>query len=182
MTTPEQIFVKAMLAIALLALLVLAAHQDLRENRISNALTLAGFAGAVLLRTLLEGNPGFMAALAGAGIGLSCFLPLYVCKGVGAGDVKLMAAAGAYLGPADAFIASLLSLAAGAVLAVLIVVWRIHENRGASAGLAVVAHGGGEPNPAQPPLRKQKFPYALAIAAGVVMTMWLRGMLEVFIP
>jgi hypothetical protein len=31
-------------------------------------------------------------------------------------------------------------------------------------------------------LRKERFPYAAAIAVGVVVTMWLRGMLEVLIP
>jgi prepilin peptidase CpaA len=124
MTTLEQTFIKATLAIALLALLALAVRQDLREHRISNALMLAGFLGALVLQTLLDGAQGLAGSLAGAGIGLLCFLPLYFSKGIGAGDVKLMAAAGAFFGPADAFIAALLSLAAGAVLAVIVVAWR----------------------------------------------------------
>jgi prepilin peptidase CpaA len=167
----DQPLVKASLSLTLLVVIALAVRQDLTERRISNVLTLAGLAAALALRALGEGMPGLVNALAGAGVGLACFLPLYLGKGMGAGDVKLMGAAGAFLGPAHAFVAALLSLGAGAALALLFLAWRSFGFRAATAGA---------PAPAQ--LRKERFPYAAAIGIGVTATMWLTGMLEVLVP
>lgn len=174
----EQNFADASLTLTLLVLIALAVRQDLIERRIANVLTLAGLVGGIALQSISGGASGFLYALAGAGVGLLCFLPLYLSRGMGAGDVKLMAAAGAFFGPADAFIAVLLSLASGAVLALAILLWRTHEIRTAVAG----ASPGDEGGSILMRLRKERFPYAAAIAAGVLATMWMRGMLEVFSP
>ena len=176
---PEQDIANASLALTLLALVALAARQDLKERRIANLLTLTGFVTAVFLHSLSGGAPGFFLALAGAGVGLACFLPLYLCKGMGAGDVKLMSSAGAFLGPVGAFAAAMLSLVCGAVLAVAYLLWRGRELRtAATAGGPQII--GGDSMPAQ--IRKERFPYAVAIAAGVIVTMWARDMLEVLVP
>ena len=173
----EQNIAQSLLALTLLALVALAICQDLKERRIANLLTLTGLVAAVFLQSLSGGTPGFFFALAGAGVGLTCFLPLYLCKGMGAGDVKLMAAAGAFFGPVGAFAAAMISLVAGAVLAVCFLFWRARELRtAATAGGPQFAEGS---TPAQ--IRKERFPYAVAIAAGVIVTMWARGMLEVFV-
>lgn len=169
----QQGFAQALLALSLLTLLALAVRQDLSEHRISNQLTLAGLVTALLLHSYSGGISGFSSALAGAGIGFACFLPLYLCKGMGAGDVKLMAAAGAFLQPEGAFAAAMVSLASGAVLAVAFLIWRGHQMRTAAAT------GGDTWNPTS--LRKERFPYAVAIAVGVFVTMWARGMLKALI-
>ena len=175
----EQEIANAPLALTLLALVALAVRQDLTERRIANLLTLTGLVAAVFLQSLSGGTSGFATALAGAVVGLACFLPLYFCKGMGAGDVKLMAAAGAFLGPVGAFAAAMLSLVAGAVLAIAFLLWRGRELRTvATAGGPQTVDGGS--TPAQ--IRKERFPYAVAIAAGVTVTMWARGMLEVLVP
>jgi Flp pilus assembly protein protease CpaA len=93
---------------------------------------------------------------------------------MGAGDVKLMAAAGAFFGPMDALLASLLSLAAGAVLGLLVLARRMYQAKTAVAG----ATAGSEGGPTLAQFRKERFPDAAAIAVGVVATMWLGGMLE----
>lgn len=174
----EQNFLQALLPLSLLVILALAVRQDLTERRVANTLTLAGLACGLVLQALVGGTSGFIDALAGAGVGLLCFLPWYLAKGMGAGDVKLMAAAGAFFGPVGAFIAAMLSLVSGGVLALAFMLWRAHGMRTAAAGGAPNAADGS--NPTQ--LRKERFPYAAAIAVGVVITMWLRGMLEVLIP
>jgi prepilin peptidase CpaA len=171
MTANDPTLLQAALTTTLLVVLALAVWQDLARHRIPNVLTITGFAAALALRALEGGMPGIVSALAGAGVGLVCFLPLYFAKGMGAGDVKLMAAAGAFLGPVAAFLAALVSLTAGAVLALVVVVWRRAEMRSQAAGVAPTA-----------PLRKERFPYAAAIAAGVLSTLWLSGMLEVPVP
>jgi prepilin peptidase CpaA len=100
---------------------------------------------------------------------------------MGAGDVKLMAAAGAFLGPVDAFTAAALAIVMGGGLAVAVVVLRLVEStplaefslRDASTPVlrlfATISAA-----------RKERFPYATAIAAGVVTTLALRGSLEQF--
>ncbi len=97
---------------------------DSRTHRIPNALVgatlLAG--GAVQLAT--QGMAGFGLVLGGAAVGLLFFLPLYLSGAMGAGDVKLMAALGALVGPQTAAIAVAFTLVAGSVLALAAVGWR----------------------------------------------------------
>ena len=104
--------------------MALAVRQDLAASRISNALTFGALAAGVAIRSLALGLDGLLFSIAGAAVGLACLLPLYLGRGMGAGDVKLMAAAGSFLGPFNAVMAVLLSLTIGAVLAIVVVVWR----------------------------------------------------------
>ena len=155
---------------ALIAALTLAVRQDLVTHRISNLLTFGLLGAGLLLAAWTEGFAGLGTAFAGAAIGFACLMPLYLVRGMGAGDVKLMAAAGAILGPFNAFLAAMLTLAAGALLGIALLAWRIIELRSTSGALAsgpVIAQMG-----------KERFPYAAAIAVGVIATLWLRGLLQ----
>lgn len=167
-----------MLTLAILATLALAVRQDFAEHRVSNALTLSAMAIAIGIQSLAFGIDGALHALAGAGVGLLCLMPLYLVKGMGAGDVKLMGAAGSFIGPSHALVAALLSLAVGALLAIAIVVWRVVELR---ATIVAAGSAGEAPRSDLPTtlfqVGKQRFPYAVAIAAGVVLAMWMRGLL-----
>ena len=154
----------------LMAVLALAVRQDLASHKISNLLSFGALGAGLLLAAWAHGIGGLGKALAGAAIGLACLMPLYLARGMGAGDVKLMAGAGAFLGPFNAFIAAMLTLAAGAVLGIAFLAWRIVGLRNTSGAVAS--------GPALTRLGKERFPYAAAIAAGVVATMWLRGLLK----
>lgn len=83
----------------LLGFLIAAAVIDTRSRRIPNWLTFT-LLGAGLLRGML-GLSGATpdAAVLGMLTGFALLLVMYVLGAVGAGDVKLMAAAGAWLGP-----------------------------------------------------------------------------------
>jgi len=110
------------LSIVILAgLLLLAAWQDIRSYRIPNLLVLLGAGGGVLLNTLLPydaGGLGFLSSVLGLCIGLISLLPLYLLRAMGAGDVKLMAMVGAFVGPAAMLSVTLYVLLAGGVLAI----------------------------------------------------------------
>ncbi|MDJ0748004.1 MAG: A24 family peptidase [Woeseiaceae bacterium] len=141
----------------ILVVLGLASFFDLREHRIPNLVTLPTIAFGLVFHVVSGGYDGLLFALAGFAVGLLCFLPLYISRGMGAGDVKLMAAAGTLLGPGLALGAVCLTLAIGAVLAVCVVVKRavfsrIHLGRHIESG--------------------ERFPYAVAIAAGVAIALW----------
>lgn len=164
--------------LSLLALLAVAVCQDLREHRISNFLTIGALAAGFGIHWLTPGGGGALHALAGAGVGLLCLLPLYLLRGMGAGDVKLMMATGAFLGPADAFLAVLFTLVAGAVLAVLVITRRTASSSGSLVTSGNGSEGDSGLRPAVAAASANRFPYAGAIAAGVVATMWFRGLLQ----
>lgn len=84
---------------ALLAALVLvAAYHDLRTRRIPNWLVLAGCLAGLAGNLAISGLPGLGTALMGFGLAFAVYLGLYLLHAMGAGDVKLMAAAGAVAG------------------------------------------------------------------------------------
>lgn len=72
---------------------------DWRYRRIPNWLTVPALLLGWALSATLWRWPGFKASLAGSGLCLGVLLPFVLARGLGAGDWKLMAALGAYLGP-----------------------------------------------------------------------------------
>lgn len=92
MTTPIAIL------IPLTLLVVLAAGRDLAERTVPNRLVAAAIVLACALQLWLM-PAGWLMFAAGALTGFLVFLPLYLLGGMGAGDVKLMIAIGAFAGP-----------------------------------------------------------------------------------
>lgn len=145
-----------------------AVREDLLFHRISNRLTGSLLCVGVAIRTLVGARVGFEQSLLGILVGLACLLPFYIARAMGAGDVKLLAALGALLGPRDAWIAALCTLLIGAVLAVTYLVG------GAIRALARPPGGSSwtmrfvEAQLRVQEIRRERIPYALAIALGSV--------------
>jgi prepilin peptidase CpaA len=163
--------------VTLILILALAVRQDLVSHRIPNILTLGALTFGIAFHAIGGGIEGLWFSLAGAAVGLAVLMPFYLCKGMAAGDVKLMMAAGAFLGPLNAFIAAIIVLVAGAILAILVVAWRM------VAASAIPGHGAADDARSRSTWARaisERFPYAAAIAVGVVTTMWLRGLFQPF--
>jgi prepilin peptidase CpaA len=113
----------------LMVLLLIAAAFDITTGRIPNWLVLGGTLYAVAYNAFFPVFPrdiGILFALGGLGIGLGAFLPLWLFRMMGAGDVKLMAMTGAFLGTWATVAAVLATLVAGGVLAIAIALWSGH--------------------------------------------------------
>ena len=89
---------------------------DWRSHQIPNSLVLFIALTGILYQSLDYGATGFVQSLAGMAIGLCALLPFYLMKGMAAGDVKLMAAVGAWLPLLTLSTAVLLTLIAGGVM------------------------------------------------------------------
>lgn len=85
--------------VLLLLLVLLASLFDIRKHRIPNWLSLTGAVLAIALNTFLFEMAGLWYSLKGLGLAFAIYFVLYLLRGMGAGDVKLMAAVGAAVGP-----------------------------------------------------------------------------------
>jgi prepilin peptidase CpaA len=107
----------------LVATLCTATVTDLMTHRIPNALLAPAATVGIVFSIVSGGLSGLFAGLGGLFIGLAMLMPLYLTGGTSAGDVKLLAVAGVYLGPTGALFAGLFTFMAGAVLGLLWIGW-----------------------------------------------------------
>lgn len=105
-------------------LLIVAAYIDGKQLRVPNWLTYPMVFAGLIFNSWAGGWSGLGDGLVGMVVGLVCLLPLYAVGGMGAGDVKLMAGVGAWLGAWVTFYAFCVSTIVGALIAVAMVVYR----------------------------------------------------------
>lgn len=108
--------------LVLTALLLTAAVIDWRVHRVPNWLTLGGTVIGVAMSWLPSGV-GPVDSILGALTALALLLPLYVIRVTGAGDVKLVAMLGAFLGLPDLLYALVFIVVSGGVCALAFAVW-----------------------------------------------------------
>lgn len=143
---------------------------DVRQRRVPNVLTMGVASLGLMLAMAGLGAVTLGGALGGLALGLALLLPAHVFGATGAGDVKLLAAFGALLGPGDVFDAFLRAAILGGAMALTVALWRgrLRETLYGTAMLvttrnrtvtALIEH----------PAANNRFPYAPAIACGAVL-------------
>jgi prepilin peptidase CpaA len=127
----------------------------------------------------VAGAAGVVSALAGWGIGVAIFFLPFALRGLGGGDLKLLGALGAWVGPSDIVWLSLYTGVAGGVFALVVSVaggylrqamrniWLLLMHfrlQGLRPLPELTIHQGSGP----------KLAYGLAIFTGVMVTVWTR--------
>ena len=152
---------------------------DLRSRRIPNILTFGAALAAFAYGAVTGGLSGLGSALLGWLIGAAVFFVPFALGGLGGGDVKLLGALGAWLGPVGAIWVGLYTGIAGGVMAIAVALasgyfkramsnvkllfmhWRVFGLR----PLSEVSLDGSE---------GPRLAYALPIFAGLMATLWLQ--------
>ena len=155
------------------AILILAAFSDIRQRKIPNLLTFSAILVGLAFHFSTGGLQGLFFSLKGLGLGFALLIPFYAGGGMGAGDVKLMSAVGAFVGTLQVFKIFLLTAASGGVYALGLMIVRgtvLRELRFVLLILGQAVSGGGlAALQTQVNVRgdmQYTVPYGLAIALG----------------
>lgn len=165
--------------ICTLTIACVACVTDLRTRRIPNVLTFGAALAGLAFQFATGGVSGLGQAALGWLLGAVVFLLPFALGGLGGGDVKLLAALGAWLGPADAMWLVLYTGIAGGVTAIavsavcgylgtalrniklLLCHWQVMGIQAVPEITLETSHG-------------PKLAYAFPILMGLVTTVWLR--------
>ena len=139
---------------------------DMRVRRVPNPLTFGIAAVGVTLAAVQATPVGITGALAGLGVGLALMLPGHLIGATGAGDVKLFAALGTFLGPARIGMAFIYVALVGGALAIAIARRRGRLRATLDRTAAIVRTGGAAAADIERPEHNNRFAYAPAIALG----------------
>jgi prepilin peptidase CpaA len=120
------------LQVVLLLIAGTAAGYDIRYRRIPNWLVVTGIVLGAGLNTFLAGWSGLRFSLLGLGLAFLIYLPLYLLRGMGAGDVKLMASVGSIVGWSDWVGIFMITAILGGVAAIVLLLGRNQLRRGLS--------------------------------------------------
>lgn len=174
---------------------IAAAVVDSTRRRLPNWLTLGGAAVGLGLNLALYGLEGGVGSITGWLLGCALLFAPFLLGGLGAGDVKLLAAVGALKGASFVFMAFLYSALAGGLLAVALMLYRgellpvlgrmgggfaraignLVRYRNLPLGESLLAAAGGVSTvgPVAKAGRRATLPYGVAIAAGSLIALAL---------
>ena len=168
------------LLLGLLLTLALAVCTDLSIRKIPNMLILFGLMVSLLGQVFWIEGAGWLNWLAGVALGCAAFMPMYLARGMAAGDVKLMMVVGGFLGYPLIITALVSTYIAGGLIAMIYVVFKgqisllLQNLRAMLYGFFIKITTGVSVENTVLHNSVGHMPYALAIALGTVITLYLR--------
>jgi prepilin peptidase CpaA len=164
--------------------LIVAAWIDGKQLRVPNWLTYPMALSGLVFNVCVDGWAGLGAGSLGLVVGLLCLLPLYAVGGMGAGDVKLMAGVGAWLGYEVTFWSFVVTVVVGAVMAVAMVLYRRGFQKHYTQMLVILSEWMSIRDPrelsriaAERKPRMFLLPYGIPICVGSIAYFLYKGML-----
>jgi prepilin peptidase CpaA len=162
-----------------LGLAAVACGCDLRTRRIPQVLTLGGALAGFAFHVASGGWSGVALSAAGWALGIAIFLAPFALGGLGAGDVKLLGALGAWLGPGDVIWLALYAGVAGGVMAILVSLATGYLSQALANVRLLITHwtvNGVRPLPELTLQhgRSPRLAYGVPILAGTMVRLWLR--------
>jgi prepilin peptidase CpaA len=146
---------------------------DVTSGRVPNALTYTGaLVGLVLNAVVRPSGIGLWPAALGLAVGFGPLFVVYLAGGLGGGDVKLMGAVGAFLGPYAAAYALLYACLTGAVLSVATILWKEGVG-GAILRLGRLFKRSRGPDDG---MNRLRFPFAVAVFVGTAWAITERSL------
>lgn len=165
--------------IVVVGVVLMAVAWDLSTRRIPNALTFGAALAGIVLHGYADGWSGAGMSVAGWLVGVACFLPVFLLRGMGAGDVKLLAAIGAWTGPVATVWVALFSSIAGGVMGLVVALGSGYLRElfvNVSCVLMAWRVSGVHPVPelTLASHRGPRLAYAVPVLAGLMVTLWLK--------
>lgn len=172
-------------AIGVVVFIGIALYTDLKTRRIPNALNVTSLVIALTLHTVFGGVNGLLFSLGGFAVGFGILFILWVIGGGGGGDMKMMGAAGAWVGALPILIIFIASAFFAVMCTIVMMVRKAGESKKV---LTSLASGRGESSPTSEAsgqtrtdarnALKQHIPYAVPVAmatACVVLVLLVGG-------
>ena len=162
-----------------LAIAIAACITDLRSRRIPNVLTFGAALAALAFHFISGGSSDALASARGWLLGIALFFPIFALGGLGAGDVKLLGALGAWLGAPTVFMVAIYAAIAGGVCGIAVALasgylatayqnvkymFRFWTTVGIRPVEGLTLEQGHGP----------RLAYAVPMLAGLLVTLWLR--------
>ena len=147
---------------------------DLKTRRIPNYLTCGAALAGLVFNLAFSGWGGLGDGLLGLLLGFGFLIPIYIWGGMGAGDVKALAALGAWLGPTGTFYLFVYMAIAGGLMSLAVMIWKgllwqkIRQGWVYLCSL-LLCQGLGKTATSQPMQIVKGVPYGVAIALGMGM-------------
>jgi prepilin peptidase CpaA len=161
-------------------ILIISVITDLRGRKILNIVTFPAILGGLIYFTIFSGFDGFLFSGKGFLVGLGLLFIPFAMGGIGAGDVKLLAAIGAWKGAMFVFYTGIYAAIIGGVIAIVILIkqrklgftfksmlFSLMFFRGTQGSLEINSGNQGTVS----------IPYAVPIAIGALLTFMLEFLL-----
>jgi len=174
----EKIFIIHNITLLFFVLLI-AVIFDIKYKKIPNWLTYPTIMIGLINNAFTYGSTGLLFSVGGLGTGIGLLLIYYLLGGMGAGDVKLMGAVGAFLGAKGVFYAFLATSIIGGLFAIFILAWSgdlklTMKRYGIMLKSFLLTRQFLYMAPSEK-VKALKMPYGVAIALGTITTILLKN-------